>query len=256
MPVTTISKTVPLLDLTLQHREIRDEVLAEITRAIDSQQFILGNDVRQLEQAIATYCGAGYAIGCASGSDALFLALLALDLQPGDEVVTTPYTFFATAGAICRAGATVFVDVEPETFNMDMRQLAPVLDAHPKVRDIIPIHLFDGCADMDPLCDAASARGIPVIEDAAQSIGPEYKGRHADSIGRMACFSFFPTKNLGGYGDGGMLTTHDAALAERLTALRVHGTRRKYYHDYIGINSRLDALQAAVLRVKFKYLDS
>lgn len=252
-----VSKTVPLLDLKAQHQTIRDEVLVEVTRVIDSQKFILGEDVKQLEQAIAPYCGAKYAIGCASGSDALFLALLALDLQPGDEVVTTPYTFFATVGAICRAGAVpVFVDVESETFNMDMRQLAAVLDAHPKVRAIIPIHLFGGCADMDPLCELARARGITVIEDAAQSIGSEYKGRRAGSIGNMACFSFFPSKNLGGYGDGGMLTTNDAALAERLTALRVHGTKRKYYHDYVGINSRLDALQAAVLRVKFKYLDS
>ena len=257
MATTTISKSVPLLDLTAQHRQIREEILAEITRVIDSQKFILGDDVKQLEQAIASYSGARYGIGCASGSDALFLALLALDLQPGDEVVTTPYTFFATVGAICRAGAVpVFVDVEPETYNMDMRHLAAVLDTHPRVRAVIPIHLFGGCADMDPLCEMAAARGIRVIEDAAQSIGSEYKGRRAGSLGDVACFSFFPSKNLGGYGDGGMLTTNDAALAERLTALRVHGTKRKYYHDYIGINSRLDALQAAVLRVKFRYLDS
>jgi dTDP-4-amino-4,6-dideoxygalactose transaminase len=257
MTSTLVSKTIPLLDLAAQHREIRDEVLAAVTRVIDSQKFILGEEVKQLEQSAARYCGAKYAIGCASGSDALFLALLALDLQPGDEVVTTPYTFFATVGAICRAGATpVFLDVEPETYNMDVRQLAGVLDAHPKVRAIIPIHLFGGCVDMDPLCEIAAARGIPVIEDAAQSIGSEYKGRRAGSLGQMACFSFFPSKNLGAYGDGGMLTTNDPALAERLTALRVHGTKKKYYHDYIGINSRLDALQAAVLRVKFKYLDS
>ena len=257
MTTTIASKTVPLLDLTAQHRQIRDEIFAEVARVIDSQKFILGDDVKQLEQAIAPYCGAKYAIGCASGSDALFLALLALDLKPGDEVLTTPYTFFATVGAICRAGAVpVFLDIEPETFNMDMRQLAAFLDAHPKIRAIIPIHLFGGCADMDPLCELAAARGIVVIEDAAQSIGSEYKGRRAGSLGDMACFSFFPSKNLGGYGDGGMLTTNDAAFAERLTALRVHGTKRKYYHDYIGINSRLDALQAAVLRVKFRYLDS
>jgi dTDP-4-amino-4,6-dideoxygalactose transaminase len=257
MTTTIASKTVPLLDLTAQHRQIRDEILAEVTRVIDSQKFILGDDVKQLEQAIAPYCGAKYAIGCASGSDALFLALLALDLQPGDEVLTTPYTFFATVGAICRAGAVpVFLDIEPETFNMDMRQLAAVLDAHPKIRAIIPIHLFGACADMDPLVELAAARGIVVIEDAAQSIGSEYRGRRAGSLGDVACFSFFPSKNLGGYGDGGMLTTNDAAFAERLTALRVHGTKRKYYHDYIGINSRLDAVQAAVLRVKFKYLDS
>jgi dTDP-4-amino-4,6-dideoxygalactose transaminase len=257
MTTTIASKTVPLLDLTAQHRQIRDEIIGEVTRVIDSQKFILGDDVKQLEQAIAPYCGAKYAIGCASGSDALFLALLALDLQPGDEVLTTPYTFFATVGAICRAGAVpVFLDIEPETFNMDMRQLAAVLDAHPKIRAIIPIHLFGGCADMDPLVELAAARGIVVIEDAAQSIGSEYKGRRAGSIGDIACFSFFPSKNLGGYGDGGMLTTNNPGFAERLTALRVHGTKRKYYHDYIGINSRLDALQAAVLRVKFKYLDS
>jgi dTDP-4-amino-4,6-dideoxygalactose transaminase len=257
MTTTMVSKTVPLLDLTAQHREIRDEVLAAVTRVIDSQKFILGDEVKQLEQALAPYCGAKYAIGCASGSDALFLALLALDIHPGDEVITTPYTFFATVGAICRAGATpVFVDVEPETYNLDVRQLAAVLDAHPKVRAIIPIHLFGGCADMDPICELAAARGITVIEDAAQSIGSEYKGRRAGSIGHMACFSFFPSKNLGAYGDGGLVTTNDPALAERLTALRVHGTKRKYYHDYIGINSRLDSLQAAVLRVKFQYLDS
>jgi len=257
MTSTVASKTIPLLDLQAQHREIRDEVLAAVTRVIDSQKFILGDEVKQLEQAVAPYCGAKYAIGCASGSDALFLALLALDLKPGDEVLTTPYTFFATVGAICRAGATpVFIDVEPETFNLDVRLLAAVLDRHPKIRAIIPIHLFGGCADMDPICEMAASRGIPVIEDAAQSIGSEYKGRRAGSLGQMACFSFFPSKNLGAYGDGGMLTTNDPALADRLAALRVHGTRRKYYHDYIGINSRLDSLQAAVLRVKFKYLDS
>jgi dTDP-4-amino-4,6-dideoxygalactose transaminase len=257
MTTTIMARTIPLLDLKAQHREIRDEVLAEVTRVIDSQKFILGDDVKQLEQAIAPYCGARYAIGCASGSDALFLALLALNIEPGDEVITTPYTFFATVGAICRAGAVpVFVDVEPETFNMDMRQLASVIDAHPKVRAVIPIHLFGGCADMDPLIEIARARGIAVIEDAAQSIGSEYKGRRAGALGDLACFSFFPSKNLGGYGDGGMLTTNDAALAGRLAALRVHGTSRKYYHDYIGINSRLDAIQAAVLRVKFRHLDS
>lgn len=257
MTPTVASRTVPLLDLTAQHREIRDEVLAAVTRVIDSQKFILGEEVRQLEASVAAYSGSRFAIGCASGSDALFLALLALDLRPGDEIVTTPYTFFATVGAISRAGATpVFVDVERESFNLDVRYLAAVLDRHPKVRAIIPVHLFGGCADMDPICEIAAARGIPVIEDAAQSIGSEYKGRRAGSLGRMACFSFYPSKNLGAYGDGGMLTTNDPALAERLAALRIHGTRRKYYHDYIGVNSRLDALQAAVLNVKFKYLDS
>ena len=250
-------RIIPLLDLRAQNSPIRDEILAEVMRVIDSQQFILGDDVRRLEEEIASYCGAAFAIGCASGSDALFLALLALDIGPGDKVLTTPFTFFATAGAVIRAGATpVFVDVEPGTFNMDMNRVADALSAHPEIRAVIPIHLFGGCADMDPLCALARQRGIAVIEDAAQSIGAEYKGRRAGTMGDIGCFSFYPTKNLGGYGDSGMLTTGNAALAERLTALRVHGEIRRYYHQWIGINSRLDTLQAAVLRVKLKYLDS
>jgi dTDP-4-amino-4,6-dideoxygalactose transaminase len=250
-------KQIPLLDLKAQHRQIRDEVLAEVTRVIDSQMFIMGPDVQKLEKEIAAYSQTQFAIGCASGSDALFLALLGLDLQPGDEVLTTPFTFFATAGAIHRAGAVpVFVDVEPGTFNMDMSLVAGVLAKHPKIKAIIPIHLFGACADMDPLMAIARERGIPVIEDAAQSIGSEYKGRRAGSIAELGCFSFFPSKNLGGYGDGGMLTTNDPALRERIAALRVHGSKKKYYHEWVGVNSRLDALQAAVLSVKFRYLDS
>lgn len=250
-------KAIPLLDLKAQHQGIRDEVLAAVIRVIDSQKFIMGEEVQKLEQEIAAYSNAQFGIGCASGSDALFLALLALDLAPGDEVLTTPYTFFATAGAIHRAGAVpVFVDIDAATFNMDMNLVADVLAAHPKIKAILPIHLFGGCADLDPLISLAAGRGIPVIEDAAQSIGSEYRGRRAGSIGSMGCFSFFPSKNLGGYGDGGMLTTNDPALRERLAALRVHGSKRKYYHDWIGVNSRLDALQAAVLRVKFRHLDS
>jgi dTDP-4-amino-4,6-dideoxygalactose transaminase len=255
--VSVPEKNVPLLDLRAQHRQIRDEVLAEITRVIDSQKFILGEDVKKLEAELAEYCGTKYAIGCASGSDALFLALMALDIKPGDEVLTTPYTFFATAGAISRIGAIpVFADVEEDTFNLDIDQVAQVLAKHPKVRAMIPVHLFGGCSDMDPLCAMAAERGIAVIEDAAQSIGSEYKGRRAGSIGQMGAFSFFPSKNLGGYGDGGLISTNDAALAERLTALRVHGRTGKYFHQWIGVNSRLDSLQAAVLRVKFRYLDS
>ena len=250
-------RQIPLLDLKLQHRQIREEVLAEVTRVIDSQKFIMGEDVQKLEQEIAAYSQAKFAVGCASGSDALFLALLAAGIGAGDEVLTTPYTFFATAGAIHRSGAVpVFVDIEPATFNMDMGRVAEVLAAHPKIKAVIPIHLFGGCADMDPLCAMARERGIVVIEDAAQSIGSEYKGRRAGTIGDMGCFSFFPSKNLGGYGDGGMVTTNDPGLRERLAALRVHGSKRKYYHDWVGVNSRLDALQAAVLRVKFRYLDS
>jgi dTDP-4-amino-4,6-dideoxygalactose transaminase len=230
--------------------------MAAITRVVDSQKFILGEDVGKLEEEIAAYCGARYAVGCASGTDALFLALLALEIGPGDEVLTTPYTFFATAGAISRIGAVpVFVDVEERTFNLDVNLAAKALAAHPRIRALLPVHLFGGCADMDPICEMARERGIPVIEDAAQSIGSEYHGRRAGSIGLAGCFSFFPSKNLGGYGDGGMLTTNDSQLAERLKALRVHGRTGKYFHEWIGVNSRLDSLQAAVLRVKLQYLD-
>lgn len=254
--MATVSRQIPLLDLKAQLRPIRDEVLAEITRVVDSQQFILGDDVKSLEADIARYCTAKFAIGCASGSDALFLALLAAGIGPGDRVLTTPYTFFATAGAISRAGATpVFADIEPDTFNLDVSKVADVLDKTPEVRAMIPVHLFGGCADMDALSSIAAARNIVVIEDAAQSIGSEYKGRRAGTLGDMACFSFFPSKNLGAFGEGGIVTTNDASLAEKLAALRVHGSRRKYYHDWIGINSRLDTLQAAVLRVKLRYLD-
>ena len=250
-------KQVPLLDLRAQHRQIREEVLAEIVRVVDSQKFILGEEVQIFETEIAAYCGTKYAVGCASGSDALFLALLALDIRAGDEVLTTPYTFFATAGAISRIGAVpVFVDVEESTFNLDVERVAEALANHPKIRAMIPVHLFGGCADMDPLCSMAADRGIAIIEDAAQSIGSEYKSRRAGSIGEMGAFSFFPSKNLGGYGDGGMVTTNDASLAERLKAMRIHGRTGKYFHQWIGVNSRLDALQAAVLRVKFRYLDS
>jgi dTDP-4-amino-4,6-dideoxygalactose transaminase len=249
-------RQVPLLDLRAQHSRIREEVLAEVVRVIDSQWFIMGEDVRKLEEEIAAYSGAAFGIGCASGTDALFLALLGIGILPGDEVLTTPYTFFATAGAIHRAGAVpVFVDIEESTFNMDMNLAAGLLARHPKVKAVIPVHLFGGCADMDPLCAMARERGIAVIEDAAQSIGSEYKGRRAGSLGDVACFSFFPSKNLGAHGDGGMLTCAAPELAERLAALRLHGSRRKYYHDEVGINSRLDALQAAVLRVKLRYLD-
>jgi dTDP-4-amino-4,6-dideoxygalactose transaminase len=251
-----IAKPVPLLDLRAQHQQIRDEVLAEMVRVVDSQKFILGEDVQKLESEIAAYCSAKHAVGCASGSDALVLALMALDIGPGDEVLTSPYTFFATAGAISRVGATpVFVDVEESTFNMDATRLAGLLASRPRIRAIIPVHLFGGCADMDPICAAAAERGIPIVEDAAQSIGSEYKGRRAGSVGQIGCFSFFPSKNLGCYGDGGMLSTNDSQIAGRLRALRVHGGARKYYHEWIGINSRLDALQAAVLRVKLRHLD-
>lgn len=230
--------------------------MAAAARVIESQRFILGEDVARLEAAVAEYCGARYAIGCASGSDALFLAMLALDIGPGDEVLTSPYTFFATAGEIVRTGARpVFADIDPETFNIDPQKVLEALDRHPRIKAIIPVHLFGACADMDPILEAARERGIPVIEDAAQAIGAEYKGRRAGSMGDAGCFSFFPSKNLGGWGDGGMVTTSREDLAEKIRALRVHGARKKYYHDWVGVNSRLDTLQAAVLLVKMKRLD-
>jgi dTDP-4-amino-4,6-dideoxygalactose transaminase len=254
---TVTPKQIPLLDLKTQHRDIRDEIIPELMRVIDSQMFIMGEEVQKLEEELAPYCGARFAIGCGSGSDALFLALLAMDVGHGDEVLTTPYTFFATAGAIVRAGARpVFVDVEPDTFNMNMASAREALAAHPAIKAIIPVHLFGACADMDTLMHMANERGVPVIEDAAQSIGSEYKGRRAGSIGSIGCFSFFPSKNLGGYGDGGMLTTNSEEWNSKLRALRVHGAPNKYYHEWVGVNSRLDAIQAAVLRVKFRHLDS
>jgi dTDP-4-amino-4,6-dideoxygalactose transaminase len=258
MSATSVGlRNVPLLDLKAQHRTIREEVLAEVTRVIDSQKFIMGDDVRALESDIAAYCSARHAIGCASGSDALLLALMALDIGPGDKVITTPYTFFATVGAVRRLGATpVLADIEADTFNLDIAKVAEALHRHPQTRAIIPVHLFGACVDMDPLCSLAAEKQIAIIEDAAQSIGSEYKNRRAGSIGQIGCFSFFPSKNLGAFGDGGMLTTNDDTLAEKLKALRVHGTKRKYYHDWVGANSRLDALQAAVLRVKLQHLDS
>jgi dTDP-4-amino-4,6-dideoxygalactose transaminase len=255
-PSIAVERRVPLLDLQAQHKNIREETIAEVIRVIDSQHFILGDDVKQLEASIAEYCSTPFAIGCASGSDALFLALLAAGVGPGDRVLTTPYTFFATVGAICRAGATpVFADIEPDTFNIDPARVAEAFHADPEIRAVIPVHLFGACANMDPICKIAASAGATVIEDAAQSLGSEYNGRRAGSIGHIGCFSFFPSKNLGAYGDGGILTTTDPELAAKLSALRIHGTKRKYYHDWIGINSRLDALQAAVLRVKLRYLD-
>jgi dTDP-4-amino-4,6-dideoxygalactose transaminase len=251
--LNTIAKlTVPLLDLKAQYEPLREEILREVTRVLDSQRWVLGPEVDALERELAPYCGAQFAIGCANGTDALFLALLALDIGPGDRVLTTPYTFFATAGAISRAGAVpVFADIDPSTYNLDPQQVPEALRKHGPVRALMPVHLYGGAADMDPLLDL----GIPVIEDAAQAIGSEYKGRRAGSMGQIGCFSFYPTKNLGAAGDGGLLTTSDAELAAKLKALREHGSRTRYFHDWIGINSRLDAVQAAVLRVKAKCLD-
>lgn len=245
---------VPLLDLHTQYETLRDQLSAALHRVMESQVFILGADVRALEEEIAQYSQSKHAIGCASGSDALLLALMALDVKAGDEVITTPYSFFATASSIARLGARPrFVDIDARTYNLDVEQIEAVINEH--TRAIMPVHLFGQCAEMDAINEIARRHGLPVIEDAAQAIGAEDHGRRAGALGEIGCFSFYPSKNLGGAGDGGMLTTNDDALAERLRILRVHGGAQKYYHREIGINSRLDTLQAAVLRVKLPYLD-
>jgi dTDP-4-amino-4,6-dideoxygalactose transaminase len=245
---------IPLLDLKAQYQSMRSEILAEIEATCDDQGFILGPRVMALEQAVAKYVGSAHAVGVASGSDALLLALMALGVKAGDEVVTVPFTFFATAGAISRLGAKpVFVDIRRDTFNMDPALLERAITARTKA--IIPVHLFGQCAEMETINEIARRRKVGVIEDACQAIGAGRNGRRAGLLGDMACFSFFPSKNLGGFGDGGMVTTNDRALAESIAMLRVHGSRQRYIHEAIGINSRLDALQAAILLVKLKRLD-
>lgn len=249
------SKQVPttFLDLKAQHATIRDEVAAAIQSVLESQHFILGPEVQALENEIASLIGTSAAVGCASGSDALYLALLASDIGPGDEVITTPFTFVATAGSIARTGARpVFVDIDAETFNIDPRAIEKAISA--KTKAIMPVHLFGLPADMKPIMEIARDRNLIVIEDAAQAIGGRYKGEFVGSIGDYGCFSFFPSKNLGGAGDGGMVTTSDSKKAERLRLLRAHGSRKKYQYEILGTNSRLDALQAAILRVKLKHL--
>jgi dTDP-4-amino-4,6-dideoxygalactose transaminase len=251
---TNTQMRIPMLDLSAQHEHIADEIETAVKAVLNGQKFILGPDVRALEQEIAAYCGCEHAIGCASGSDALLLALMALGIGEGDEVITTPFSFFATAGSVVRLGAKpVFVDIEYSTFNMDPVSIESAVTERTKA--ILPVHLFGQCADMDRINAIASKWGLAVIEDAAQAIGAEYRGKRAGSLGTMGCFSFYPSKNLGGAGDGGMITTNDPELAAKLRSLRTHGAKMKYHHDYVGINSRLDSLQAAILRVKFKYLD-
>lgn len=245
---------VPLLDLKLQYRAIKSELLSAVESVCDEQGFVLGPRVVAFEQATAHYVGSRFAIGCASGSDALLLSLMAMGVKAGDEVITVPFTFFATAGAISRLGAKpVFVDIQPDTLNIDPKQVERALT--PRTKAIIPVHLFGQCADMKALNDIARRKNLRVIEDACQSIGAAQDGRRAGVLGDVGCFSFFPTKNLGGFGDGGLMTTDDPGLADTLAMLRVHGSRVRYLHEAVGINSRLDALQAAVLQVKLKYLD-
>ena len=245
---------VPLLDLTAQYQSIRWEVRTAIDRVCESQVFILGPEVAACEHEIASFCGADYAIGVSSGTDALLVALMAAGVGAGDEVITSPFTFFATAGVISRLGARpVFVDIETESFNLDPDQIENLLS--PRTKAILPVHLFGRCAAMEPIKEIAKQHGLVVIEDAAQSIGAkDHHGQSAGTIGDIGCFSFFPSKNLGAFGDGGMVVTGDSKLAETLRVLRVHGGKPKYYHKHIGGNFRLDALQAAVLRVKLRYL--
>jgi dTDP-4-amino-4,6-dideoxygalactose transaminase len=248
-PVTS----APLLDVGRGNQPLKAEIMEAVSEIIDSGRFIGGPYVESLENQVAEVCQTGFAIGCASGSDALLLALMAIDIQPGDEVICPSFTFFATASAIHRLGATpVFVDIEPTTFNLDVEHLESLITEQTKA--IIPVHLFGQCADMDPIMEIASRHKLHVIEDCAQSIGATDAGRPAGSIGTIGCFSFYPTKNLGGFGDGGMLTTNSREIADRLRLLANHGMRPRYYHKEVGINSRLDAIQAAVLCAKMKCL--
>jgi dTDP-4-amino-4,6-dideoxygalactose transaminase len=246
---------VPLLDLKEQNEWLRPEIETALGRVLDTNAFILGGEVAELEKELAEYCQAKYAIGCASGSDALLLAMMALDVQAGDEVITTPYSFFATVSAITRLGAKpVFVDIDPETYNLDVEAVADTINERTKA--VQPVHLYGQCAEMDRLTEICTAAGVPIVEDAAQAIGAEDDGRRAGSMGEIGCFSFYPSKNLGGMGDGGFMTTNDDELAERLLALRVHGSKERYYHKWVGLNSRLDGFQGAVLRVKLPHLDA
>jgi len=245
---------VPLLDLKAQYAAIKADVDAAIAEVMESQHFILGPKVEQCEAAIARYSNASFGVGVSSGSDALLVCLMAENIGAGDEVITTPYTFFATAGAIARLGATpVFVDIDPETYNLDVTRIAAKVTS--RTRAIIPVHLYGQMAEMEPIMRLASERGLIVIEDGAQAIGAEHAGRRAGSIGHYGCFSFFPSKNLGAVGDGGMIVTSNAARAEKLRTLRAHGSKPKYYHRIIGGNFRLDAIQAAVVSAKLPYLD-
>lgn len=252
---TISTQPMRFLDLNAQFETIKSEVMEAVQQVMQSQQFILGSQVALLEEEIARMIGCKYAVGCASGSDALLLALMALGVGPGDEVIAPAFTFVATAGSIARLHATpIFIDIDPITFNLNVRQLERLITARTKA--IIPVHLFGLPAEMDAITQIADAHKIAVIEDAAQAIGAQYKGRYAGNIGTIGCFSFFPSKNLGGAGDGGMVTTNDAALADALKVLRAHGSRKKYQYERIGVNSRLDSLQAAILRVKLTHLES
>ena len=245
---------IPLLDLKAQFQPLRAEIFSAMQAVCDEQGFVLGPRVVAFEESVARYIGSRHAIGCASGSDALLLSLMAMGVKAGDEVITIPFTFFATAGAVSRLGAKpVFVDIQPDSFNIDPKLIEKAIT--PRTKAIIPVHLFGQCADMATINEIAKRKNVRVIEDACQAIGAAQQGKRAGILGDTGCFSFFPTKNLGGFGDGGLITTNDPALADSMAMLRVHGSQVRYLHEAVGINSRLDALQAAVLQVKLKYLD-
>jgi dTDP-4-amino-4,6-dideoxygalactose transaminase len=250
----TTTPGVPLCDLLGQYHALEPQLLEAVRRVLASGQAILGPEVAALEKEVAAYCGAGYAVGCASGTDALLLAVHALDIGPGDEVILPPFTFFATVGAVCRAGARpVFADIDRTTCNIDPLQVENKIT--PRTRAILPVHLYGQCADMEQLWRVAERHNLPIIEDAAQALGAEYQGKRTGTLGAIGCFSFYPTKNLGTYGDAGMVVTSDPDWAARMACLRVHGMEPKYHHKYLGWNARLDALQAAMLRVKLPHLD-
>lgn len=245
---------IPILDLKKQYDTIKDEVNSAIVKVVDSQNFVLGKELDSLEKEISEYCNTGYAVGVGSGTDALLLSLMALDIKKGDEVITTPFTFVSTAETVSLMGARpVFVDIDSRTYNIDPSDIETKITKH--TRAIIPVHLYGQCADMDPILDIAKKHNIKVIEDCAQAIGATYKGSKAGSMGDLGALSFFPSKNLGAYGEAGMVITNDKKLAEKIRLLRVHGSGSRYIHTIIGTNSRLDNIQAAVLRVKLRYLD-
>ena len=256
---TQTKTTVPLLDLNAQYEPMKESILKKMEEVFDSKCFINGPEVKQLEEKVAPYCDSSYAVGVSSGSDALIIALMALNIGAGDEVITSPFTFFATAGSIARVGATpVFCDINPDTFNIDTDKIEALITENTKA--IMPVHLFGQCADMDAILRIAKQHDLQVIEDAAQAIGSEYTFKNgstqkAGSMGTIGCFSFFPSKNLGACGDGGIVTTQDKALYEKLSSLRMHGETQRYHHKYVGGNFRLDAMQAAILNIKLDYLD-
>lgn len=245
---------VPLCDVRAQYRDLQPEIERAVGRVLASGQVIMGPEVSALEQEVAQYCGVGHAVGCSSGSDALLLALAALEIGPGDEVICPPFTFFATAGAVCRLGARpVFADIDPVTYNIDPHQVENKIT--PRTKAVVAVHLYGQCADMEPLWQVAERRALPIIEDAAQSFGAEYQGKRAGTLSAIGCFSFYPSKNLAAYGDAGMVVTNDLEWAQRMACLRVHGMEPKYHHRWIGWNARLDAIQAAVLRVKLPHVE-